>query len=133
MGGSPSKIIGSRIDEIDGVTVIVFVSTAVDGSPQETMFPAHGLYAVFNDARDKLETHLNTKFVKGQEWVRSINRQGTPAKIVPTSDGKVLLIARHGAADEARLLFSPQDALALSEELRKEALGALNQSDARSH
>jgi hypothetical protein len=112
----------------------VFIGKDETGADVEMMFPAEGIQAVFNDAAIKIQAHQNASLRShDSEWFRSFHREETPAQIGSTTDGKVVLIARHGLPDETRLSFSPQHAIELSEALRAGAESTLKPRDERAH
>jgi len=134
MADAPTFILGSRVIEIEGKPVFVFVGKDASGSDIEMMFPVEAIPAVFNDAMIKIEAHQNSSArLAGAEWARSFYREGTPAKISSTLDGKVILMARFGLPTEIHLSFDPQHAQELSEALRTEADKILKQSSDRAH
>lgn len=134
MADAPARILGSRVMEIHGHVVFVFTGKDETGADVEMMFPAEGIQAILNDAEIKIQAHQNAVLRShDNEWYRSFYREGTPAKIGTTLDGKVLLIARHNLPDEIRLSFAPQHAQEISEALRIEADSILNQSADRTH
>lgn len=118
MAKQPLRTMGLEVREVDGLRLVIFKAKDSVGRDIEMSVPAEGWDAIYEDGAAKIMAAANASTpVKPGEWVRSFHREGVPAKVGTTDDGKVLLIARLGLPTETRLSFDRSDALALSREL----------------